>query len=255
MEILPYYHQVLKIWEQAARGVTSPKDFSLSEISKKLNSVFHVGPYYCYVLDLTSGKVVYIDPAVEEILGIKTNDFTAEFYMKCVHPEDLEFFFLFEEKLTRFFGQLKVNQLSKYKANYDLRIRHSSGKYKRIHHQIVPFNYTEKGEVTLAFGIHTDITHIKEHGAPKLSFIGMHGEPSYLNMEVEKDENQPSQLFSKREHEIVQKLCENFNNLEIADQLNISFHTVRTHRKNILRKANVKTTNELIIKVIKEGLI
>jgi DNA-binding NarL/FixJ family response regulator len=53
-------------------------------------------------------------------------------------------------------------------------------------------------------------------------------------------------LFSKREKEILLLLSNGKGSKAIAELLNISINTVDTHRKHILRKANCKTTVELV---------
>jgi len=52
--------------------------------------------------------------------------------------------------------------------------------------------------------------------------------------------------FSKREIEILKLLNDELTSQEIADKLVISFHTVESHRKNMLMKAGVKNTAGLI---------
>lgn len=52
--------------------------------------------------------------------------------------------------------------------------------------------------------------------------------------------------ITTREKTIIQFLLNGLNSEEIAKQLSISTHTVRTHRKNILLKLDVKNTSELI---------
>lgn len=60
--------------------------------------------------------------------------------------------------------------------------------------------------------------------------------------------------FSERELEIISMIigCKNAN--EIADALHISKNTVDTHRKNILEKAGLRKTTELIVFAIENGL-
>jgi DNA-binding CsgD family transcriptional regulator len=62
--------------------------------------------------------------------------------------------------------------------------------------------------------------------------------------------------ISAREAEILTMLSLGLNSFQIADRLFISHHTVRTHRKNILRKLRVSSSllairlylqNEIII--------
>lgn len=52
--------------------------------------------------------------------------------------------------------------------------------------------------------------------------------------------------ISKREKIIIRFLLNGLGSKEIAEQLSISAHTVRTHRKNIMLKLGVKNTSELI---------
>ena len=52
--------------------------------------------------------------------------------------------------------------------------------------------------------------------------------------------------FSEREIQIIKLLSQGLTTLEIANQLFISEDTVKTHKKNILRKADVHSTPQLI---------
>jgi len=61
--------------------------------------------------------------------------------------------------------------------------------------------------------------------------------------------------LSKREMEILLKICEGFSNQEIADTLFISKRTVDKHRANLLSKTGSKNTASLILYVIKNKII
>jgi DNA-binding NarL/FixJ family response regulator len=61
--------------------------------------------------------------------------------------------------------------------------------------------------------------------------------------------------LSVREIEIVQLIGEGLTNNEIALRLSLSVHTVNTHRKNILKKLQLKNASELIMYAIKNGII
>lgn len=45
-------------------------------------------------------------------------------------------------------------------------------------------------------------------------------------------------IFTQREKEIIQLLAKEYTNEKIAEELNISYRTVETHRKNIMQKAD-----------------
>jgi len=61
--------------------------------------------------------------------------------------------------------------------------------------------------------------------------------------------------LSRREKEILSKICEGLSNQEIADTLFISKRTVDKHRANLLGKTNSKNTASLILFAIKNKLI
>jgi DNA-binding NarL/FixJ family response regulator len=61
--------------------------------------------------------------------------------------------------------------------------------------------------------------------------------------------------LSKRETEILFKICEGLSNQEIADTLFISKRTVDKHRANLLGKTNSKNTASLILFAIRNKLI
>lgn len=59
--------------------------------------------------------------------------------------------------------------------------------------------------------------------------------------------------LSKREIEVVALLAKGHTTEEISKKLHISKHTVRTHRKNILHKAQCKNSSEIISMTFKQG--
>jgi DNA-binding NarL/FixJ family response regulator len=61
--------------------------------------------------------------------------------------------------------------------------------------------------------------------------------------------------LSKREKEILLKICEGLSNQEIAETLFISKRTVDKHRANLLGKTNSKNTASLILFAIRNKLI
>jgi len=63
-----------------------------------------------------------------------------------------------------------------------------------------------------------------------------------------------SQLTSS-EIEVVRLIAQGLTTKEIASRKFLSFHTVMTHRKNILRKVGVSNASELIMYAVKTGII
>jgi DNA-binding NarL/FixJ family response regulator len=77
-----------------------------------------------------------------------------------------------------------------------------------------------------------------------------------LDSETDPEEKklEPDEL-SSREFEVLQLIAKGHKTAEIADQLNLSVHTINSHRKNILKKLNLKSPTELIVYAIENGWI
>ncbi len=65
----------------------------------------------------------------------------------------------------------------------------------------------------------------------------------------------PNSMFSEREIEILEMICREYTNSEIAEKLYLSPRTVEGHRKNMLAKTGVKNVAGLVIYAIKNKLV
>ena len=63
------------------------------------------------------------------------------------------------------------------------------------------------------------------------------------------------ELLTGREREILQLIAEGKANKDISALLNLSLHTVETHRTHILQKLNLHTVPELILYAVRKGII
>lgn len=92
----------------------------------------------------------------------------------------------------------------------------------------------------------------------------MQGE-SYFSKEVterimeglqgKKAENNPHMVeLTEREKDVLRLIAQELTSHEIADKLFISFHTVETHRKNLISKLQVKNIAGLVKYAVQNGL-
>lgn len=75
-----------------------------------------------------------------------------------------------------------------------------------------------------------------------------------LLSDYRKDVNDPADLLSAREREVLQLIAEGKTNKEVAGKLNLSVYTVDSHRGKIMEKLNLHSTGELVRFAIKHGL-
>jgi DNA-binding NarL/FixJ family response regulator len=104
----------------------------------------------------------------------------------------------------------------------------------------------------------SDITDVHD------AIVAVHKGGNYFSQELlyhvinrikNREQEVKSSSLSKREKEILLKICEGLSNHEIADSLFISKRTVDKHRANLLAKTGSKNTASLILYAIKNRLI
>lgn len=90
--------------------------------------------------------------------------------------------------------------------------------------------------------------------SPSISKIVMKSFVNNLKGSKSNKTSEKIQLTS-REKEILKLYVEGFTNTEISDKLNLSIHTVKTHKNNIMQKYNFKSTVEMIKHAIKNKIV
>ncbi len=92
----------------------------------------------------------------------------------------------------------------------------------------------------------------KSFFSPKISQIL---QEDYVQALGRKGAHDSYDLLTDREHEILQLIAEGKTNKEVANLLNLSLHTVDTHRTHILQKLNLHSVPELILYAVRKGII
>lgn len=61
--------------------------------------------------------------------------------------------------------------------------------------------------------------------------------------------------LTPREIEVVKLVANGLIAKEIADELNLSTHTIYTHRKNIMKKLNINNASEMVMYAVNNGIV
>lgn len=62
-------------------------------------------------------------------------------------------------------------------------------------------------------------------------------------------------VLSRREIEILRFMKKGLSSKEIAKNLQLSSHTIDTHRRNMLKKSRARNSVELVLYGVKSGMI
>jgi DNA-binding CsgD family transcriptional regulator len=225
------------------------------DLYKKMLNFFLMGDSYYFVMNHNSLSFELVSKEIEQVLGYGPSELNFQFLNGKLHPDDRSWFISFGQTMIDFFSQLPIEKLTKYKLRYDVRYKKKNGDYARILYQGIMMEHDDEGRLLRSLAVHTDITYLKQEGKPVLSFIGMDGEPSYINVESKNTFIKSKENLTGREKQILKLLIEGKLSKEIGRILNISKQTVDTHRKNMIHKNNLTNTGELVGKAIRYGWI
>jgi DNA-binding CsgD family transcriptional regulator len=249
---LDFYKEARTIWSHIAGDSQLDKLTFELEVHKKLLNIFQVGDFYYYIFNIKNAAFEFISPEIIDVLGYDPDTVTVSFYMSKIHPDDRPYFLNFENRLRTFFKELPIEKIYNYKVRYDFRVKNSKNEYVRLLHQAGTVQH-DQGNLMHSLCVHTDISHLKPSGTPVLSFIGMEGEPSFINVGVKELFKPTKNVLTPRELNILKLLISGHTSQQIAYYLHIAKSTAATHRRNILRKTKCQSTYELISKSINEG--
>lgn len=225
------------------------------EFYKKMLQIFQAGPSFFMIFVPAAALMEYVSPEVESVLGYSAEEYNSKVFLDIIHPDDQPYFAEFEDKVVDFKLKLPAEKLMKYKSRYDYRMKRKDGKYIRMLHQSITIQTTEEGKILRNFVVFSDISHLKAGNKMSLSFIGLEGEPSYIDVETNHKYILNHNPLTLREQEVVQLLANGLSGREAAESLHISPATVATHRKNILAKTHTNSTLELVMKALEKGWV
>ena len=106
-------HTVWKSYEDrlAKKEIKIPSE----KLDNILNSIFCPGPFYFYILDISSMKFSYVHPNIESMLGINPAEASIELLAQHVHKDDADHIIKCEEVAQKFlFTAIQPEKMKKY---------------------------------------------------------------------------------------------------------------------------------------------
>lgn len=236
----------------------NPRIIDAEKFVDQLAHFFSPGQFYYYVFDFVGFKFNYVSKNVKSILGIEPEELNLEKFLSFYHPEDLESM-KDKERAASYFktNYLQQDQIKEYKTVYLIRYLFADGSEKRILHQAKAINISKDGKIQEVLGVHADVTYLNVPIDHKISFLS-DSLPSYYSLDPKNlnlKEINTKKKFTDQERKIIKLISDGKTNSEISEELFITENTLKSHRKNILRKGMVKNTPHLIANCIREGII
>lgn len=254
-------HPLIKVWNDYPEILQNDsRILPVPTIENIIGEIFAPGKFYYYVINFADSTIICNQE--EDILaihGLHKHPVHLKEIIDLIHPDDIEFVMEAErmsiEKIKEIDG---FDYQQELKTSYCFRMRTSKGNYELFHHQALHTYKDENGRLLQAVNIHTNIEHITHQNSYIVLVSGINGREDFHQMQwIENNKSTESTpvIFTKREVEIINCIAKGYPTGRISNLLHISEETVRTHRKNILRKSDCKNSSELIKKTFEWGYL
>ncbi len=258
--------EISDYWEEMySRQIHEYRPFEISKDFIKFASFFAPGNSYFYIVNLHNFGLEYISDSVEGFVGKAPAKIELKDLLQTVTPAELEIVSLKSKVISDFYTSfLNKEDVLNYKNMFSYRMTDSCGKIRTMLYQAFPLSILESGAPEHVFCIQTDVSHLKVSSTTAVSFLNMNGGKSFYNVDISTgkfdpegcdDNNDLTKLLTEREKQIVAGFSKGLNAEQIAQELNLSPHTIKTHRKNILKKSRCTNTTELVAKCLTNGII
>lgn len=254
----PVKHALNNVWDRYSLVLRNDyKDVSIPSVERYLADIFALGPYYYYVLNVTDSTLSNFHPDILPLHGLKEYPVHLKEIIDLIHPEDLPFVMEAEAWTIETILKIGFEHQLHLKTGYCFRMQVAENKYELFHHQAIHTAKDENDKLIQALNIHTNISHITtiNNYIATVSGISPRDDFYQKTFRIEKIEEKLGERLTKRELEILVLLTRSYTDKQIAETLCISYHTVRTHHKNILKKTKSKNSLELLKRSLENGYL
>ena len=223
-----------------------------------VQGLYTVGNYFVLVGNMKTMKTEYIGGDIEYITGYNNSEAIkrdAEFLINFAIPEDNNLNIKAVQSAIKYLQGRPLQERELIFVVYFYRARKKNGEIIAIQHQSIPILLDANSIPYIFTNIFTVITHLGMSNLPMSTLINRsNGDVFHITPDAQN--LTPSQeLFSEREKEVLQLLVKGETSKAIAEDLDISYETARTHRKNILNKAGLRNTTQLVGYALTHGIL
>lgn len=197
------------------------------------------GLYFYAFIDLLKMTYQYLSPAFTRITGYDTEPLMkngVKMIFDIYKPEVILTQRAIHNDVYMFLDKIPVKERHNYIFSYDISLKHSSGKYIRLLQTNRMLLFDKKGIPLLLLAICQDISSYRNDDKQTLVFKKIKGDTEMVVYEKDFYPLFENGILTPRETEVWKCINDGFQSKDIAKQMDISLHTVLTHRKRIYKK-------------------
>jgi DNA-binding CsgD family transcriptional regulator len=219
-----------------------------------------LGEYYWQIFNNAQPfpKILMVQGAVEKLTPFDAEGLmnaSIEEFFSSFYPEDLKQTMTFVTKIFEILFALDAEKRKNNNLTVYARIRNGEGHYAWNSLQYPALYFDETGHFLYGMALYTNVNHLmKSDAEPMMTILDTTNKTNQVFMcysplhELGVQKTAP--IVSKREREIIALLSQGKASKQISDILGITKNTVDNHRQRLLKKFNVTSSAELVVKAL-----
>lgn len=211
-----------------------------------------VGPFCWFIPDNRAMKIVSASDNIAQLTPFAKAKWIGQgpaFLASIVHPDDSYYFLAATSLSAELYENRPIETREKLRVNIYCRMLDATRNYRWTLIQFVARYYNEQGRIESTLAVMTDLSSFDMVKKPMMTVIDNNNkEHQYFKVIANNKKLEPLSIphITKREQEIVNQMIKGLNTPQIAASLNISYHTVENHKRNLRKKTATKTSAELV---------
>ena len=192
----------------------------------------------------------YVSKNYKASLGLDPNELKEKgmrYFWSRIHPEDVEFWLQALNSLMKFtLSEIPKEKRQDASYTWNFRFKNAQNVYVNVVQNTTPLIFDSENKPIIGLAhytvMHPDVK-LDITASAKLLNDKQEYETIYFDSFSQKLLHDS---VTNRERDIIRLLILDKTSKEISEKLNISSHTVDTHRRNILKKLDITSTGELV---------
>ncbi len=192
----------------------------------------------------------YVSKNYKASLGLDPNELKEKgmrYFWSRIHPEDIEFWLQALNSLMKFtLSEIPKEKRQDASYTWNFRFKNAQNVYVNVVQNTTPLIFDSENKPIIGLAhytiMHPDVK-LDITASAKLLNDKQEYETIYFDSFSQKLLHDS---VTNRERDIIRLLILDKTSKEISEKLNISSHTVDTHRRNILKKLDITSTGELV---------
>lgn len=215
------------------------------------SAVIEGGSSFFWLINYLKREPAYVSSSVKEVLGYHKaflSNASMGNYLRLIPAEDRLLLRKVFSDIHAYYQQIPLEEIGLYRFDFNYRIQRADYRLVSVMQQSMFLQVSASGVPLIELSLITDFSTYKTNTLIQLQVYK--SEQGIYKQLAAWQYDEDLEKLTEREKEVLGLIAQGLTDKDIADKMNISLHTVKTHRKNIVTKTNSRNSAEAVNKYL-----